>query len=137
MQIYFKNVINPLTNTSIKITQSWINYTQPGGFHHKHQHANSFISGVFYIQTNEETDRIYFFKNQYEQLKLAINEWTYYNTESWWFSSIKGQLLLFPSSLTHSVENTSVDSSTRISISFNTFPVGILGIKEELTELCL
>jgi hypothetical protein len=37
-----------------------------------------------------------------------------------------GDLLLFPSSLMHMVDNT-VSKDTRISLSFNTFPVGTIG----------
>ena len=43
---YFKTTVNPKHNVSLRITQSWCNYTQPGQHHHKHAHPNSYISGV-------------------------------------------------------------------------------------------
>jgi len=58
-----------------------------------------------------------------------------YNSESWWFEVGTGDLLLFPSSLTHMVET--VQEDERISLSFNTFPVGYVGDESSLTALHL
>jgi hypothetical protein len=35
---YFKTIHNPKHQVSLRVTQSWINYTEPGQFHHKHAH---------------------------------------------------------------------------------------------------
>jgi hypothetical protein len=48
----------------------------------------------------------------------------------------RGRLFIFPSSLSHVVE-TVQGKDTRISLSFNTFPVGIWGDDEELTGVHL
>ena len=135
LQAYLRATHNPKQDIKLRITQSWINYTRPGEFHHKHAHPNSFISGVFYIQTDPTKDRIFFYNDAYKQLKFEIAEWNQYNSESWWFEALPKRLILFPSSLTHMVETTLKDSETRISLSFNTFPVGLLGINQDLTEL--
>ena len=44
---YFKTVHDPKGDVALYVTQSWANYTEPGQYHHKHAHPNSFISGVF------------------------------------------------------------------------------------------
>jgi len=132
---YFQKIYCPVANTNLRITQSWANYTPPGGYHHKHAHPNSIISGIFYVKTNPETDRIYFCNDEHKQLKVQPRISNIYNTETWWFSSVAGYLILFPSELPHMVHNTSVDSNIRISISFNTFPIGTFGNKNELTEV--
>ena len=137
LQAYLRATYNPKQDIKLRITQSWINYTAPGQFHHKHAHPNSFISGVFYIQTDPTKDRIFFYKDAYQQFKFEITEWNQYNSESWWFEAPPKRLILFPSSLTHMVETTLKDSETRISLSFNTFPQGLLGINQDLTELVL
>jgi hypothetical protein len=31
------------------VTQSWLNWTKPGQWHHKHSHPNSLYSGVLYL----------------------------------------------------------------------------------------
>jgi uncharacterized protein (TIGR02466 family) len=133
---YFKTVHNPKHNVNLRITQSWVNYTKPGEYHHKHAHPNSFVSGVFYPQANRETDKIYFYRDGFQQIKLPPNEWNAWNSESWWFEVGTGDLVLFPSSLIHMVE-TVKGEDTRISLSFNTFPVGLVGDEMDLTGLKL
>jgi len=137
LEEYITNIYSPSSPLNVRITQSWVNYTSPGQYHHKHQHPNSFISGVFYVKTNSASDRIYFYKDLYQQLKIIPKEYNVYNSESWWFEATQYRLMLFPSSLTHMVPTVSENSATRISISFNTFPVGQIGSKNELTELFL
>jgi uncharacterized protein (TIGR02466 family) len=131
---YFDTVYNPKHKVNLRITQSWCNYTDPGQYHHKHAHPNSFISGVFYPQANHETDKIYFYRHGFQQIKLPPNKWNLWNSESWWFPVGTGDLILFPSHLEHMVESVQGDQ-TRISLSFNTFPVGNIGNDIELTGL--
>jgi uncharacterized protein (TIGR02466 family) len=131
---YFTTVYNPKHKVNLRVTQSWCNYTEPGQWHHKHEHPNSFVSGVFYPQANRETDKIYFYKDGFQQIKFPPENWNVWNSESWWFEVGTGDLILFPSSLTHMVE-TVQGNQTRISLSFNTFPVGNIGEEVSLTGL--
>ena len=133
---YFKEIYSPKNEVSLRITQSWVNYTKPGQWHHKHAHPNSFISGVFYIKANKETDRIHFFKDGYQQIKLPVDQFNLYNSESWWLPVGAGELILFPSSFTHMVEAVKGED-LRVSMSFNTFPVGYVGDDDSLTGLHL
>lgn len=133
---YLTQIYAPKRQVNLRVTQSWCNYTKPGQFHHKHEHPNSFISGVLYVQTDAKLDRIYFYRSGYQQIKLPTENFNLYNSESWWFETVTGALILFPSSLTHMVETTK-SADTRISLSFNTFPVGEIGDTRELTELLL
>lgn len=132
---YLKAIYAPKEDVSLRITQSWLNYTKPGEFHHKHAHPNSFVSGVLYMKAAKERDRIYFYRNGYQQIKLTAKDWNLYNSESWWFEAVTGELILFPSSLEHMVET--VQEDERISLSFNTFPVGLAGSEDSLTALYL
>lgn len=132
---YVKAIYAPKEMVSLRVTQSWLNYTKPGEWHHKHEHPNSFISGVLYLKAARERDKIYFYRNSYQQIKLATDNWNLYNSESWWFEVNTGDLLLFPSSLTHMVDT--VQGDERISLSFNTFPVGLIGADDMLTALDL
>ena len=84
------------------------------------------VSGVFYPQANREFDKIYFYKDGYERIKVPAAEYNPYNSESWWFEVGAGDLILFPSHLTHMVQ-TKQDDNTRISIAFNTFLKGYIG----------
>ena len=133
LEQYFESVYCPKEEISIYITQSWANYTERGGFHHKHFHPNSFISGVFYVESDAETDKIYFESGKYPAIDIAPRDWNLYNSKTWWMPAKAGSLILFPSSLTHYVENTV--SAKRVSISFNTFLKGRLGNFVELSGL--
>jgi uncharacterized protein (TIGR02466 family) len=136
LQEYFNTVYAPKHDAKLCITQSWVNYTNPGQYHHKHAHANSLISGVFYIQAVKETDKLYFFNDPYQQIKIQTKEFNMYNSPSWWLEAATGALYLFPSSLTHMVEEVKGEA-TRISLSFNTFPRGVVGDEEALNDLKL
>jgi uncharacterized protein (TIGR02466 family) len=118
------------------VTQSWVNWTKPGEFHHKHAHPNSLYSGVFYVDTEDERDRIMFFNEPYKQMKPIYKEWTRWNSESWWLPVKTGQIVIFPSSLVHMVQTLpgEVIGKERVSLAFNTFAKRI-GDNKELTEL--
>ena len=133
---YFKTVHDPKGDVALYVTQSWANYTEPGQYHHKHAHPNSFISGVFYPQADRSVDKIYFYKSGYERIKVQPATWNHWNSESWWFEVGAGDLILFPSHLEHMVE-TKVGNETRVSIAFNTFLKGHIGVDESLTGLQL
>jgi len=133
---YFNKVISPTDAISPYITQSWLNYTETNQYHHKHAHPNSLVSGVFYINCHKEHDKIKFFNDNYKTIKLEIKDWNIWNSESWWFSVKTGDVILFPSSLTHMVETKQGDN-TRISLAFNVFIKGTVGNNKSLTELIL
>lgn len=137
VQDYFDKIICPANDIAPYITQSWLNYTETNQYHHKHEHPNSLVSGVFYINCNEEFDKIKFFKKfNYQIIKPEVKDWNLWNSESWWFSIKTGDIILFPSSLTHMVETKQGDN-TRISLAFNVFIKGTVGNNKQLTELIL
>ena len=136
VQDYFDKVISPANKITPYITQSWLNYTETNQYHHKHAHPNSLVSGVFYINCHEEHDKIKFFNDNYKTIKPEIKDWNLYNSESWWFTVKTGDIILFPSSLTHMVETKQGDN-TRISLAFNVFIKGTIGNNKSLTELIL
>jgi uncharacterized protein (TIGR02466 family) len=130
---YFNEIIAPSKDVSLYITQSWVNYTKKGQWHHGHEHPNSVLSGVFYIQSDEQ-DKIFFERNHYEQIQFPTEKFNLYNSRTWWLEATTGRLVLFPSSLRHHVESVQTDH-TRVSLSFNTFAKGLIGSEESLTAL--
>lgn len=139
----FTDIIKEFVNTiyvpkyrpDFYITQSWINYSSSTDAHHRHNHPNSILSGVYYIEnTNINNGKIHFHNTNYRQLYLEPKEYNVYNTVDWWFDSIPGQLLLFPSHLAHDVDPVNY-GETRISLSFNTFARGMFGDNDALTGL--
>ena len=139
LKIYVKEVINPKEELDFYITQSWLNITKPGEFHHGHSHAHSIISGVFYIST-EEDDKIFFADSNVklkDQMMFASKESSVWNSAGQEIPSITNELLLFPSWLSHGVDVNKKATTDRVSISFNTFVRGTLGKENELYKLVL
>lgn len=134
---YFIEVYRPKTDVKMRITQSWFNYTRRKESHHAHSHSNSLISGVFYLKS-EETDKITFYNPNFftSTIKIAPKEYNPYNSVDWWYPTPKNGVLLFPSTLQHSVPPVETDD-IRISLAFNSFPVGNIGEDAELTALTL
>ena len=134
---YFDKIICPSNKVKPYITQSWLNYTKRNQYHHKHQHPNSLVSGVFYINADEKLDKIEFFKEHtYSTILLPTNNYNLFNSTSWWFTVKTGDIVLFPSSLTHMVETKDGDN-VRTSLAFNVFVEGKIGDSKGLTELIL
>jgi uncharacterized protein (TIGR02466 family) len=136
VQDYFDRVISSSDSITPYITQSWLNYTERDQYHHKHRHSNSLISGVFYINCDEKFDSIKFFSGKHNPIQVEVKEWNLWNSGSWRFPVKTGDIILFPSSLPHMVENNQ-EADTRISLSFNVFIKGILGADKKLNELML
>jgi uncharacterized protein (TIGR02466 family) len=131
---YMNKIIVAKPDVKAYITQSWLNFTFEKQWHHKHSHPNSFLSGVYYIDADEENDKITFFQDGYKQIKLTPAEWNWWNSESWFFTVKTGNIVVFPSHLTHMVQQKE-GNNVRCSLAFNTFLKGTIGVSEELTEL--
>jgi len=136
-QNFIDELYKPKYDIDTYITQSWLNYNSSTDFHHKHSHPNSLISGVYYVEnTSVDNGKIYFYSDRYRQVYTEPIEHNIYNSVEWWINATPGQLLLFPSYLTHSVEPVAFHE-TRISLSFNTFARGLFGEDSALTGLRL
>jgi uncharacterized protein (TIGR02466 family) len=124
---YFEKVISPNDNITPYITISWANVTSTQGYHHRHVHKNSIISGVFYPNADEGFDSIMFYKPTYKSVAFTTKNWNVWNSESWEVPTGTGDLLIFPSDLEHEVKPVKKANHERISLSFNVFVKGSLG----------
>ena len=115
------------------ITQSWLNFTEKGQYHQTHYHPNSFISGTLYIQVSEG-DTVTFMKGEKNiigiEKPVVRNK---FNSDAWKFPVKQNHILLFPGSIDHMVEVKKTEG-TRISLAFNSFVKGTLGVGEALSE---
>jgi uncharacterized protein (TIGR02466 family) len=136
LNYYMQHVYAPRNPVEVYITQSWMNYTKTGQYHHKHAHPNSWISGCIYVNTDREKDRITFYNDKYNRIDLPTENYNAFNSSSWWFSVGTGDVVIFPSYLTHMVEQTT-SNDTRVSIAINTFLKGYIGDEHSLTGLHL
>jgi uncharacterized protein (TIGR02466 family) len=137
INIYTKDVMMVSDDIEFYITQSWLNWTEKGESHHRHYHANSIISGVFYINALLGSDSIVFFlAGPQETLQLQRTGNNEFNELQHRHHVKTGDLVLFPSTLPHQVETVNTDE-TRSSLAFNVFVKGTLGSYVESNELFL
>lgn len=107
----------------LEVSMMWANLSQPGQWHHRHMHPWSVLSGIIYISgTGGKT-----WFSRASDYKLP-NQFTLHGDSNTVNSDLiykhtpkPGTMLIFPSSLDHSVENNE-NNENRITISFNTFP---------------
>jgi len=100
---------------------TWVNINQPGSWNERHNHnphAQTFLSGVFYVKVPKNSGRIRLFDPR-SHINTAP-DMVYYNDGNTyhWYEPEENMLLIFPSWLEHDVEvNNSREE--RISIAFN------------------
>ena len=129
---FTKNIYQ--TKQRLVVTQCWTNKNPPNSKHHEHVHPNSIVSGVFYFKQSKTLPPIQFSKATQDGVKLNPEKYNQFNAETFLLPMVDGELVLFPSSLRHSVP-LNHGNDTRYSMSFNTFCIEELGSKETLTHL--
>jgi len=126
----YKNVKNYLNNVmklkiDIQFTTSWVTKTFPNGYSQKHEHNNSFLSGVYYPKGDKNFNIKFYKKNSFWSIETTENNDLNVN---WFGVNIleDSVLILFPSDLNHSIEK-NLSDKIRYSIAFNTLPLGEIG----------
>ena len=67
-------------------------------------------------------------------IRIPYSESNIFNLDTYTITPIENQLVLFPSTLQHSVD-INMSENERYALSFNVFPVGKLGDDSSLDEL--
>lgn len=125
---FMEEVYASSNDVEVYLTQSWMNYTYPGQFHHPHMHDNSFLSGVLYINADPEVDSLMFLSGRGHAIRLLTEKFNKFNSDNWTVPVGTGDLLIFPSRITHQVTATPKERDvTRVSLAFNTFLRGEIG----------
>ena len=117
-----------------EITNSWAVKHLIGDESGAHTHVNSMISGVFYIQTDDDSGEIIFHKDktQHNIFTPTVNipfkgkNLNVFNTLGWAIKPKNNMLILFPSTLDHSVLPSKSDNE-RYCVAFNLFAFGKFG----------
>jgi uncharacterized protein (TIGR02466 family) len=131
---FVKEIMN--STDELVITQSWINKSGKGESHHEHVHPNSLVSGVWYPVINEQLPPIQFRSKSQRDVSLQCEKFNNFNSATFLLPMKAGELIIFPSNLTHSVPANQSETE-RISLSFNTWAKGSLGDMNSLTYLPL
>lgn len=133
---YIEKVYDTSNDVEAYVTQSWTNCTKGSEYHHRHTHANSFLSGVLFVESDKD-DKIQFHTPVgHRGLKLIPKNFNQFNSLTWWLPAEKNSIVIFPSWLAHEVPITNRQTD-RISLAFNSFIKGTVGDGFALTELVL
>jgi len=108
---------------NLKVVNFWINCNKYGNSNIIHIHPGSIFSGSFYLKVPKESGSIVF-RNPAANIvetfwQNYIKGFTKFNSPTWKFFPLEGQLLIFPSWLEHYVETNNNKKEERISIAFN------------------
>jgi len=127
---WFQSCINEVTNDlnyndELAITQSWATKSMSGQWHHPHSHPYSIISGVFYL-TGSNAETWFSIPSMWDLPDVFGSSIGDDNRVIHKNKTEKGCLVIFPSTLFHSV-NEHYDSESRYILSFNTFFNGSMG----------
>ncbi len=135
LNLYAKEVMS--ISNQLFPTISWLNRTTTGAYHYQHHHVNSIVSGVLYFTENPSPIEFHVDKNcVWTPLKMFPTSYNQYNTPSTTVDIKQGTLLMFPSYLEHSVMR-SMANTDRISLSFNTWINGTIGLLDKTSFLNL
>ena len=111
-------------NVSFYMQNSWAVKHNKGDFGQIHEHANSLLSGVLYLETDNESGDISFHKpGGYTNLfhpstMILFDEYETHNSDNYRIVPKNGNILLFPSHLNHSIRENKSDI-VRYSLAFN------------------
>ena len=136
---YKENLVHIKADNEIYITQSWINRSKADEYHHKHKHPNSVISGVMFLDANEDGSLppIRFHRAQdVFPMEFEYNNLNEFNASCQTFDPEEGMLVLFPSLIEHDVDKNASDR-VRTSLSFNTYVRGVVGGRRTLSEITI
>jgi|APCry1669189567_1035234.scaffolds.fasta_scaffold04022_5 uncharacterized protein (TIGR02466 family) len=125
VQRYLTDVMK--IDVELYITNSWLNFTRTNQQHMPHNHTNSVLSGVYYIQVDNSQPTISF--NRMSPpfgLTMHAREYDYFNSTEWNITVSNNDLIIFPSQCYHYVKPNS-SSNVRISLAFNTYARGQFG----------
>tara|TARA_B110000503_G_C6951002_1_gene331013 strand:+ start:45 stop:653 length:609 start_codon:yes stop_codon:yes gene_type:complete len=116
----------------IKIVSSWSNIVNIGERIQPHKHSNSYICGVIHLTDGSE---LAFKKPNIKKFFQIDTNYKSHEDTLFKIPAEKGQLILFPSNLTHVVLD-QTNPQTRVSIAFNTWPLqyGSTSAWVDLTE---
>ena len=141
LEDYTRNVMRIDDSVEFYITQSWLNINPPNTSHHLHNHINSIISGVYYIDAPEGSSITFQTQNQgiftYNHVfKFPLKDYNMINSGYWNYPVSTNSIIYFPSPTLHEVSvNTS--KRNRISLAFNVFVKGEFGSDSELNRLTI
>jgi uncharacterized protein (TIGR02466 family) len=129
LQVYLRDYMFLDKKSNFVFQNSWVNKHIEDDYAQKHIHANSLISGVYYLETYPDSGHIAFFKPEgytnmfHISMNIPYERYETYNCEEYRIIPENGMILFFPSHLLHSVGKNN-SKKYRYSMAFNFYVEG-------------
>jgi len=126
---YVFDILKVSPGPELKLVNSWLLINMPGAQTTGHVHRNAFVSGVVYIQANQNSGDISFSVPSVlptwttPTLKPNISEHNIYNSNEFTLKPRDGMILIFPGHTQHGVSQNLSDQH-RYCIAFNYYLTG-------------
>ena len=127
---YTHELLSVSNDVTFYITRSWIINMKRLHFNSEyHNHANSFFTGVVYLELDEEKDSIQFKKtNEYKILEFDYDVPNKYNQSELNFFPMKNDIIIFDAKTYHRI-GAHITTTPRICLAFEVFAKGTFGKK--------
>lgn len=138
LNIFLYNYLKVNKNIKFKLLNSWVIKHNKGDWSQRHNHKNSFISGVLYLKTNINSGDFILHNTSNNILSNTIeidyDTYNLFNSDLWYVTPKNGDIIFFPSQIDHSVSK-NLNNDPRYSCAFNFFPYGSFGDSRNLNSL--
>jgi uncharacterized protein (TIGR02466 family) len=128
LKIYTTEVLS--IKQEFYVTNCWIAKSSPGQRHKKHYHPNSIISGILYLNADENHSTLDFHKQSALRdgfnFTYDIKDFNVFNANDWSVKVKTGDVVIFPSNVIHGVD-ANCATTDRVLLGFNTFIKGTFG----------
>ena len=114
-----------LKNINYRIFSSWLTKVGPKTSSYSHNHANSWLSGIYYPK-GDPGFSVRFFNDDTRPFYTPPTEYNIYNSTAWTVFPEDNHLILFFSQLRHKVMPNE-STQDRLSLAFNILPKGQFG----------
>ena len=114
-----------LKNINYRIFSSWLTKVEPKTSSNSHNHANSWLSGVYYPKGDPGFSIRFFYDNTHP-FYTPPTKYNIYNSTTWTISPEDNHLILFFSQLRHKIMLNQA-TKDRFSLAFNILPKGQFG----------
>lgn len=126
LNLFTREVLFVSEEIEFYFSNSWFVIMQNGCSSQRHNHVNSILSGVLYLDTPKNSGNIVFYKPEFHfnlfppHLEFKYTKHNLINAGTFMITPSAGDLILFPSQIFHKVElNNSEEKRTSIAFNVN------------------
>lgn len=122
-EFFHEHLLGP-EQMNIKITDSWLNRSEHDMFRGRHNHPNSYYSGVIYFE--EHPCALNLYNPHIPQVYATPRDSNILNSHHWRFTPEPGLIILFPSYMEHDTDMVNEqEHGVRHSLAFDTWIDGL------------